>query len=377
MSGSDLVNISTKNLSFSYKYSYTKSLNNITINIKNGVKTVILGSNGAGKSTLFFQLNGVIKPDIGSVKIDGVTLKYRRKDLKFARSKIYIVFQNPDEQIFGQTVEDDIAYSLRNIGMSKDLIAERVEDALFQTGLTEIREKSTLQLSYGQKKRLIIAGAIAMRPKVLIMDEPTAGLDPQMSLEVMEIIEYLHYNGTTIVMSTHDVNLAYAWADEINVLRKGELIYTGVPETFFSDLPAVYSSGMILPSIFVINKSICSMKGISEAPHPRTETQLFSKLASGPKGTLIIADIKNIENIPEGTHIGVFGVIAKKTVNDRKLKVDYCFNGFELCVGDCISGTNATLICDAGCIPLVEYKLSILRNMGSDIPYRTLGRGDA
>ena len=209
--------VEVDDVTFSYEGAAKPSLDHVTVNIKKGVKTVILGSNGAGKSTLFYQFNAVEKPDSGQVRVMGQPAKYRGKRLKEIRSQIAVVLQNPDDQVFCSTVQDDVGYGPRNMKLPPEEIKERVDKALFETGLTEFREKNTLQLSYGQRKRLALAGALAMRPEVLVMDEPTAGLDPQMALELMELAEQLHNNGTTIVISTHDVDLAYAWADEIHV----------------------------------------------------------------------------------------------------------------------------------------------------------------
>ena len=212
--------IETEDIVFSYDGAEKPSMKEVSIKIRKGVKTVILGANGAGKSTLFYHFNGVVRPDKGTVRAFGEPVNYRKKGLRQLRSRVAVVLQNPDDQIFGQTVESDIAYGPANMGLTKEEVDARVEEALFQVGLADFRDKNTMQLSYGQRKRLALAGALAMKPEVLVMDEPTAGLDPQMALELMELAEQLHHNGTTVVISTHDVDLAYAWADEIHVLRR-------------------------------------------------------------------------------------------------------------------------------------------------------------
>ena len=371
--------IETENITYYYEGAEKPSMDGVSIKIRKGVKTVILGSNGAGKSTLFYHFNGVVKPKTGTVKVMGEPVSYRKKGLKELRSKVAVVLQNPDDQIFGQTVEGDVAYGPRNMKLPEEEVKERVEEALFQTGLGELREKNTMQLSYGQRKRLALAGALAMKPEVLIMDEPTAGLDPQMALELMELAEQLHHNGTTIVLSTHDVDLAYAWADEIHVLRRGKLIYSGPSEGFYCDPIAVHSTGVMQPSMFVMNDNLAKMRGVDPAPYPWTESQLISKMVSGTKGSLTIVPVdgkvpENIESILGcGKKTGVYGTVIRRLLHDSDHLADYMFNGYEACMGECLMGKDALLLCDKDCLDLVEDKIKVLKTFGSDIKYEILG----
>jgi cobalt/nickel transport system ATP-binding protein len=371
--------IETENITYYYEGAEKPSMDGVSIKIRKGVKTVILGSNGAGKSTLFYHFNGVVKPKTGTVKVMGEPVSYRKKGLKELRSKVAVVLQNPDDQIFGQTVEGDVAYGPRNMKLPEEEVKERVEEALFQTGLGELREKNTMQLSYGQRKRLALAGALAMKPEVLIMDEPTAGLDPQMALELMELAEQLHHNGTTIVLSTHDVDLAYAWADEIHVLRRGKLIYSGPSEGFYCDPIAVHSTGVMQPSMFVMNDNLAKMRGIDPAPYPWTESQLISKMVSGSKGSLTIVPVdgevpENIESILGcGKKTGVYGTVIRRLLHDSEHPADYMFNGYEACLGECLMGRDALLLCDKDCLDLIEDKIKVLKTFGSDIKYEIRG----
>lgn len=202
--------IRTVDLVYWYSGNDRPSLDKVNITIRKGVKTVILGANGAGKSTLFYHFNGVYEPSSGTVEFDGERVRHKRKALRTLRSRVSVVLQNPDDQIFGQTVEEDVGYGPSNLGLPEEEVKRRVDRALDLVGLNEFRDRNTMKLSYGQRKRLALAGALAMEPEVLVMDEPTAGLDPQMALELMELAEQLHHNGTTVVISTHDVDLAYA-----------------------------------------------------------------------------------------------------------------------------------------------------------------------
>lgn len=374
--------IMTEGLSFLYAGNDRLSLDGVDIHIRPGVKTAILGANGAGKSTLFYHFNGVFEPSEGSVYFDGQPISYRKKALKALRSRVSVVLQNPDDQIFGQTVEDDIAYGPRNMKLSEDEVSKRVEEAIGLVGLDNLRGRNTLQLSYGQRKRLALAGALAMRPEVLIMDEPTAGLDPQMALELMELAEQLHHSGTTVVISTHDIDLAYAWADEIHVLRKGKLIYSGDPEVFYSDSTKVYLTGIMQPSMFLINKSMCDMRGVPEAPYPRTETQLVSKMASGDKGKLIVMPVDDVldkymmdaatDGLGEDMVTGIFGYRTRGMLGDSMLPIDYVFEGFEACMSDCLMGKDAVLFCDRDCVDLIKSKVRQLEDYGTVIEWKVL-----
>ena len=374
--------IMTEGLSFLYAGNDRLSLDGVDIRIRPGVKTAILGANGAGKSTLFYHFNGVFEPSEGTVYFDGQLISYRKKALKALRSRVSVVLQNPDDQIFGQTVEDDIAYGPRNMKLPEEEVSARVEEAIGLVGLENLRGRNTLQLSYGQRKRLALAGALAMRPEVLIMDEPTAGLDPQMALELMELAEQLHHSGTTVVISTHDIDLAYAWADEIHVLRKGKLIYSGDPEVFYSDSTKVYLTGIMQPSMFLINKSMCDMRGVPEAPYPRTETQLVSKMASGDKGKLIVMPVDDVldkymmdvatDGLGEDMVTGIFGYRTRGMLGDSMLPIDYVFEGFEACMSDCLMGKDAVLFCDRDCVDLIKSKVRQLEDYGTVIEWKVL-----
>ena len=378
--------IETVGLRYRYAGNERDSLNDVNVRIRKGVKTVILGANGAGKSTLFYHFNGVFEPAGGRILFDGEPFSYRRRALRALRSRVSVVLQNPDDQIFGQTVEEDVAYGPSNLKLSEADVSRRVDRALRLVGLDDLRDRNTMKLSYGQRKRLALAGALAMEPEVLVMDEPTAGLDPQMALELMELAEQLHHSGTTVVISTHDVDLAYAWADEIHVLRMGHLIYSGPSEDFYSDPVQVYMTGVVQPSMFLINKSLCDMRGVGEAPYPRTETQLVSKMASGPKGRFVIIPVSDrlappmVDHAVEmlgGTEIrlGLYGCGVRALLPESGVPVDYVFDGFESCMSECLMGRDVILLCDEDCVDLVEAKITRLEDFGTKVQKLVQVRG--
>jgi len=195
------------------EYSYpdgTKALRNVNLQVHKGEKLAILGSNGAGKSTLFMQFNGIFRPNSGIIKYQGEDISYKNKALIELRKQVGIVFQDPDSQLFSASVWQDISFGPLNLGLPEEVVIERVKQALIDTETTDLEDKPTHLLSYGQKKRISIAGVLAMEPDVIIFDEPTAGLDPRHSQEFMLLLEKLSLEGKTIILSTHDVDLAYS-----------------------------------------------------------------------------------------------------------------------------------------------------------------------
>ncbi len=216
-----------KNVTFAHHGVGVNVMDDFSIAVEEGSRTAILGANGAGKTTMFYSLTGVYKPQAGEVLFRGEPIEYTKEGLTKVRSKVAVVLQNPDEQMFCSLVEEDIAFGPLNLGVDRDEIEARVDKALRDVRMTEYKLRPLQQLSGGQRKRVAIAGALAVHPEVMIMDEPTAGLDPQASMEVMELAEKLHLQGVTVLISTHDVDLAYGWADKVNVLRKGKMVFDG------------------------------------------------------------------------------------------------------------------------------------------------------
>ncbi|MDO5861458.1 MAG: ATP-binding cassette domain-containing protein [Thermoplasmata archaeon] len=356
----------------SYTYSVRQdrpSLDDVSVRIRRGSRTAILGANGAGKSTLFYHFNGVYKPKSGTVLYNGEPLSYEKADLRKLRSDICVVVQNPDEQIFSSTVEEDVAFGPMNMGMERDEIERRIQDALFKVGMEGYRKRPSTQLSYGQRKRVSIAGALAVDPKVLILDEPTAGLDPQMAQEVMELVDQLVEAGTTVLISTHDVDLAYTWAEEVHVIRRGKAVFSGSPEEFFSDSARAFACGLTRPTPSSVDASLCP-----GSPHrPRTCAQLLCSLA--PEGAVfgkvrivpVDADTDvaaEVGNVPDDQSIGVYGAIAHRAFSSGGLRVDHGFNAIEGCMTDAIRGKDSVLFCDSNMVPLAKRRGAAIEEYG-------------
>ncbi|MCL1700500.1 ATP-binding cassette domain-containing protein [Lysinibacillus sp. Bpr_S20] len=218
----------------SYAYADgTHALTDITLQIPKGKKIALLGHNGAGKSTLFQHLNGILKPTNGSISFCGNELKYSRKALKELRQQVGIVFQDADNQLFSGTVKQDIAFGPLNLGWTTEKIEEKMAWAVAQTEVEALLNKPIHFLSVGQKKRVAMAGVLAMEPSILLLDEPTAGLDNYFSAQVLHYLASLENGERTILLATHDIPLAYEWADQIIVMEAGRIIYNGDPVDMF------------------------------------------------------------------------------------------------------------------------------------------------
>lgn len=224
--------IEIQNLSFTYPNTMAPALSNVSLTIDKGSFTVLLGSNGSGKSTLAKHLNAILVPTEGQVTVDGMDTA-QEENLIPIRRRVGMVFQNPDNQIVANVVEDDVAFAPENLGVPSDEIRRRVDDALRQVGMYEFRMHAPHLLSGGQKQRVAIAGVLAMEPEVLVLDEPTAMLDPIGRREVLDTVENLcRKQSITVVLITHHMEEA-ARADRVVVVDKGRIAMDGTPREIF------------------------------------------------------------------------------------------------------------------------------------------------
>ena len=228
----------------SYSYGERLALDAIDLKIADGEFVAIIGANGSGKSTLAKNLNGLLLPSAGRVSVDGIDTAI---DVWTVRSKVGMVFQNPDNQIVGAIVEDDVAFGAENLGVESAEIRRRVDEALSIVGMLECREFSPYKLSGGQKQRVAIAGVLAMRTKCIVFDEATAMLDPIGRAEVLETIDRLRAEGMTIVMITHFMDEAVR-ADRVVVMNGGKIVREGKPREVFSDVRFLEKIGLEVPT---------------------------------------------------------------------------------------------------------------------------------
>lgn len=238
--------ITLKNISYQYHTTDTRpALNNISLSIEAGEWVAIIGHNGSGKSTLAKTINGLIAPTQGEVTVGGLILS--EQNIWEIRKLVGMVFQNPDNQFVGSTVQDDVAFGLENQGIPRDEMIERVEDAIERVKMSEFMEKEPARLSGGQKQRAAIAGVVALRPAIIILDEATSMLDPQGRQEVLSTVKAIKEKANlTVISITHDIDEA-ANASRVMVIKKGELIQEGTPEEIFASGEKLIEMGLDLP----------------------------------------------------------------------------------------------------------------------------------
>ena len=227
----------------------SRALNAVSLSIQDGEFVGIIGHTGSGKSTLITHLNGLEKSEPGVVFVNGMDLGEKGADLIAIRRVVGLVFQYPEYQLFEETVAKDVAFGPTNLGLDADEIKRRVEHALKQVGLdpAEVSEKSPFELSGGQKRRVAIAGVLAMQPGILILDEPAAGLDPMGRREMFDLIRGIHDSGTTVVMVSHSMDDVGRLCDRLFVLNRGEIAYTGTPAEVFVHDNRLHAIGLDVP----------------------------------------------------------------------------------------------------------------------------------
>ncbi len=274
--------ISAQNVQFHYQNEFEENapvkevLKGVSIDIKKGEFVAVLGHNGSGKSTIAKHFNAILLPCGGSVEVEGIDTKDESRLLEI-RQRVGMVFQNPDNQIVATIVEEDVAFALENLGVEPNEMRERVDDALKSVGMYEYREHAPHQLSGGQKQRVAIAGIIAMRPECIVLDEPTAMLDPRGRREVLHTIRKLNKEyGITIVLITHYMDEA-AKADRIVVMDEGKIILDDVPKEVFSHVEELKAVGLDVPQVTDLAYEL-RKNGIEIDQHIITEEECIEAL---------------------------------------------------------------------------------------------------
>ena len=258
------MSIEVKKISYIYmpKSPYERlALDDVAITIPEGKITAIAGHTGSGKSTLIQHLNGLISPSQGCVLVDGVDISGKGKEAREARRSVGMVFQYPEHQLFEETVEQDIAFGPKNYGLTPEEVQERVRFAMdfVQLDYEEYSQRSPFQLSGGQMRRTAIAGVVALRPKYLVLDEPTAGLDPKGREELMQRILKLHrQEKNTIVLVSHSMDDIARFADNVVIMNRGRVLMEGTPREVFVREDFIRQAGLEVPQITNIVKALKS-----------------------------------------------------------------------------------------------------------------------
>jgi energy-coupling factor transport system ATP-binding protein len=267
--------VSLKRVSFQYDSQERYALNNVTFDIYEGEWLAIVGHNGSGKSTMAKLLNGLQFPQKGEITVSGIELS--EESIWDIRRKIGMVFQNPDNQFVGTTVQDDVAFGLENNGVPRDEMIHRVEDSLKKVKMDKFLYQEPHHLSGGQKQRVAIAGVLALRPSIIILDEATSMLDPRGREEVLETVRLLkEEKSLTVISITHDLEEA-AKADRIIVMNKGEVFREGTPEEIFSMDEQLIQLGLDIPFSVKMSKAF-RQKGIDLSKHYLSEEELVIEL---------------------------------------------------------------------------------------------------
>lgn len=245
------------------------ALRGISLTVPQGCRLAILGANGSGKSTLLLHANGSLRPKAGRVLQAGKPVDYSRQGLHALRRRVSLVLQEPDEQLFAGSLRQDVSFGPFNLGLPEAEVARRTDEALRILELADLAHLPPHQLSHGQKKRAVIAGALAMQPELLALDEPTAGLDPRSIGLLARNLDELHQRGITIILSTHDIDFAFAWADTVAIMQEGKLSRVGSPRDVLGDEERLQRAGLRMPFQLLIERNTSHPESLVPNALPR------------------------------------------------------------------------------------------------------------
>ncbi len=346
-----------------------ESLSGVTFSIQKGARVALVGPNGAGKTTLLLMCNGVLEPTKGRVLLDGEPLRYDSRSLREVRKKVGLVFQKSDTQLFAPTVYQDVAFGPLNLGMTPDEIQAAVARSLMAVGLTGYEKRPPHQLSGGEKKRAAIAGTLAMEPEVLIFDEPTSSLDPAGAADLMELLDELNMRGTTIIISTHDVELAYLWADHIILMNKGTVIHTGSPEEVFTNTALIAAANLRMPAVLEVYTELVSREMMEKTQSPKSVLQLVSSLeqsfsrplAGRALGTITVCDVDatGADEIlawmadHPSYRCGAMGTRAKNLAERESISLDFTYGVIDKGILRALVGESSLLLTPGSMVPHV------------------------
>jgi cobalt/nickel transport system ATP-binding protein len=255
-------------------------LEDCSLAIRRGSRNVLIGANGSGKTTLFQHANGLLRPQHGVVRYAGSAVDYSRGGLRQLRGKVGMVFQNPDRQLFSASVQEDVSFGPLNLGLNIATVRQRVATALHAVGMLAFADRAVHNLSFGQKKRVCIAGVLAMEPELLVLDEPMAGLDHAMQQELLIMLDGLHARGITLLLATHDIDFAYRWAEWIHLMAAGRCVASMAASDLADCGEALAAVGLPLPEIIALHRGLVERGIVPPAPIPRSAGGLLAALAA-------------------------------------------------------------------------------------------------
>ncbi len=345
------------------RYRYPRGLEairGISFHIRRGEKIAVVGPNGAGKINLLLLFNGMIRPDAGMLLFDNEPFRYDKASLRTLRKRVGFVLQNPDRQIIAPTVFQDVAFGPVNLGYSVDEVKQAVEGALRYVGLEGFDRRPPHQLSGGEKKRVAIAGVLAMDPDVLIFDEPTSGLDPSGSEDIIELLDELNSQGKTIIISTHDIELAYPWADRAILLLEGKILQEDVPDVAFGKPECVRKAHLSMPTLLELYFEL-QKRGFSLPERkPRTVLDMLNVIDRAfqnrpcytEPGSITVFNVDSegfdsfgcwLKEHPD-LPVGAMGTRAKQLARDRQIHMDFTYGVIDKCILKALLGENSAIV---------------------------------
>jgi cobalt/nickel transport system ATP-binding protein len=366
-----------------------EAIQGISFHIRKGEKIAIVGPNGAGKSTLMLMFNGMIRPDSGTLLFNNVPFSYDKSSLRTIRKRVGFVLQNPDRQIIAPTVYQDVAFGPVNLGYNEIEVKAAVEGALRYVGLEGFERRPPHHLSGGEKKRVAIAGVLAMDPDVLVFDEPTSGLDPSGSEDIMELLDELNAQGKTIVISTHDIELAYPWADRAILLLGGKILQEDIPDVAFGSPEHVRKAHLSMPTLLELYFELQKRGFTLPERKPRTILDMLNVIDRAfqnrpcctEPGAIMVYDVDSagmdslkswLLKDPE-LSIGAMGTRAKQQAMDHQITLDFTYGVIDKCILKALLGEESVILTTESMVQRVFDRVrDFSRENGLSIPVSML-----
>lgn len=366
-----------------------EAIRGISFHIRKKEKIALVGPNGAGKSTLLMMFNGMIRPDSGLMLFDNQPIVYDYASLRILRKRVGFVLQNPDRQIIAPTVYQDVAFGPTNLGYSENEVREAVTRALRHVGLEGFERRPPHQISGGEKKRVAIAGVLAMDPDVLVFDEPTSGLDPSGSEDIMELLDELNNEGKTIIISTHDVELAYPWADRAILMLGGKILQEDIPEIAFGNPESVRMAHLSVPTLLELHMELQKRGFLLQGKKPRTvldmmhgiETLFEKKRSHSSHGTITVCnvDLDNEELLStwlsagQDVSVGAMGTRAKQQAESLRISLDFTYGVIDKCILKALLGEDSLILTTESMVKHVYQRVAAYgQESGVIIPVKPL-----
>ena len=367
------------------RYTYPgglEAIKGINFHIRQGEKIALVGPNGAGKSTLLQMCNGMIRPNSGTILVGNRQIEYSARCLRDIRRRIGFVLQNSDRQIIAPTVYQDVAFGPTNLGYDKQTVHNLVTQALQQVGLVGFERRPPYQLSGGEKKRVAIAGILAMDPDVLIFDEPTSGLDPAGSEELMDLLDELHDDGKTIIISTHDLELAYPWADRAILLLHGKILQEDVPEIAFGDPTCVRLAHLSLPVLLELSQELTARGILPTVQMPKTILDmihiiepLVNSSASKANAVIWVYDVDRGQSTEDlllriqetkAQAIGAMGTRAKQCIELAQIPLDFSYGVIDKCILRALRGEDTFIATSNKMVARIQKRIDAYNQESGD-----------